>query len=338
MSDSVAAWHYDGRSAVRRHVHLSIEDGALHIAETGDMVPLDRLRAAGEGKIERFGLADQPGWRIELIGDVDPAWRALLPRQEKHGRLMDRFGVWPVLILCGALAVVAIMLFGMGTRVAARAVPLSWEMSLGEMASGRLDESSCAGPAGRAALARLVGRLHPDGPPVRVSVADLPIVNAVTLPGRQVILFRGLIDQARSPEEVAGVLAHEFGHVEHRDAMVALLRGYGLSLLLGGVDGGAITQTLISNRYSRSDESAADAAGLEMLQHAHISPRGIATLFDRLGRMEPTGGATARLFALLSTHPLSADRRRMFLEAPAAAASPALSPADWEALKTSCRK
>jgi Zn-dependent protease with chaperone function len=334
----VPAWHYDGRSAVRHRVHLFIADGALHIAETGATLPLDRLRASGEGSIQRFSLIDRPGWRIELDAPVDPAWLALLPRQEKHGRLMDRFGVWPVLIVAAGLAVIAILMLGAGTGVLARAIPLHWEIALGETVSGRMDQNNCAAPAGRAALDRLVTRLHPDGLPVRVVVVDLPIVNAVTLPGRQVVLFRGLLDQAQSPDEVAGVLAHEFGHVEHRDAMVALLRGYGLSLLLGGVDGGAITQTLISNRYSRDDERAADAAGLAVLARARVSPRATAGLFDRLSKIEPGGAGVTKLFALLSTHPLSAERRQAFLTASIAGATPSLSAADWLALKTSCRE
>lgn len=332
----VAAWHYDGRSAVRYRVHLSIADGGLHIAETGEAVPFDQLRASGEGAAQRFSRVDRPGWRIELDGPVDPAWLAVLPRQEKHGRLMDRFGVWPVLIVAAALAVIAIAMLGVGTGIAARAIPLRWEIALGETLSGRMEGNNCAAPAGRAALDRLVARLHPDGPPVRVVVVDLPIVNAVTLPGRQVLLFRGLLDQAESPDEVAGVLAHEFGHVEHRDAMVALLRGYGLSLLLGGVDGGAITQTLISNRYSRGDERSADASGLAALERARISPRAIAGLFDRLSRIEPSGAGTDKLFALLSTHPLSAERRQAFINAPIAGTTASLSPADWQALKASC--
>lgn len=332
----VAAWHYDGRSAVRHRVHLSIADGGLHIAETGETLPLGQLRASGEGAIQRFSLIDRPGWRIELDGPIDPTWLALLPRQEKHGRLIDRFGMWPVLIVAAVLAVSAIFLLGIGTSLAARAIPIRWEIALGETVSGRMEGNSCAAPAGRAALDRLVARLHPEGPSMRVVVVDLPIVNAVTLPGRQVILFRGLLDQAASPDEVAGVLAHEFGHVEHRDAMVASLRGYGLSLLLGGVDGGAITQTLISNRYSRGDERAADAAGLAALERAHVSPRAIAGLFDRLSKIEPSAVGTDKLFGLLSNHPLSADRREAFLSAPIAGTTPSLSSADWRALKAIC--
>ena len=335
--EAISAWHYDGRSAVRHQVHLSIAGDALRIVETGETIALSRLRAAGEGAILRFSLADEPGWRIELIGTPDAAWRALLPRQEKHGRLMDRFGVWPVLIVSGMLAVVAVLLLGVGTGVAARAIPLSWEMALGDTVAGRMDDQGCTAPAGHAALAHMIARLQPEGPPIRVTVVDLGIVNAVTLPGRQVIVFRGLLDEAQSSDEVAGVLAHEFGHVAHRDAMAALLRGYGLSLLIGGVDGGAITQTLISNRYSRNDERAADAAGLAALERAHVSARGIAALFDRLGKMEPAGAGVDRVFALLSTHPLPAERRQLFLDAPIAGTTPALSPSDWKALRTICK-
>ena len=42
------------------------------------------------------------------------------------------------------------------------------------------------------------------------------MVNAVALPGGRIILFQGLIDKAKSADEVAGVLAHELGHLRRR--------------------------------------------------------------------------------------------------------------------------
>lgn len=333
---TVAAWHYDGRSAVRHRVRARIGDGALTLIETGETVPLERLRPAGDHRIPAYGLIDQPGWRIEFAAPIAPEFQALLPGQEKHGRLMDRFGVKLTIGIGAMLAVAALYLFAVGSAAVARLIPIGWEVAMGNMLSDRVEKGTCGTPAGRAALDRLVGELHPEGPPIRVAVVDLPVVNAVTLPGRQILLFRGLLDQARSPDELAGVLAHEIGHVEHRDAMIALLRGYGLSLLLGGADGGAVMQTLISNRYSRGAERAADSAAIEALQRANISARATAGFFDRLSRREPGGMGADLAVALLSTHPLSGERRQAFLDAAEDNPRPALSPVEWRELKTGC--
>ena len=48
--------------------------------------------------------------------------------------------------------------------------------------------------------------------PVRVVLLDWRLVNAFAVPGGQIILTRGLVQTAGSPDEVAGVLAHELGH------------------------------------------------------------------------------------------------------------------------------
>ncbi|MDX7324874.1 M48 family metalloprotease, partial [Providencia rettgeri] len=80
------------------------------------------------------------------------------------------------------------------------------------------------------ALKTLATRIDPDDPRLEVDVVKLPMVNAVTLPGGRIVVFDGLIRAAKSPDEVAGVVAHEIGHVRHRDVMEGLLRQFGLSV------------------------------------------------------------------------------------------------------------
>jgi Zn-dependent protease with chaperone function len=48
-----------------------------------------------------------------------------------------------------------------------------------------------------------------------------PIPNAFALPGGKVYLFDGLLAKAENPDEIAGVLAHELGHLKHRDGIRA---------------------------------------------------------------------------------------------------------------------
>jgi predicted Zn-dependent protease len=205
--------------------------------------------------------------------------------------------------------------------------------------SGDLGGRVCTAPAGQRALDRLAGRLALPGSRVRVRVVDLGLVNAVTLPGRQVVLFRGLLGAARSPDEVAGVLGHELGHVENRDVMTGLLRDFGISLLIGGADGGKVANALLSSRYGRAAERAADAHAIAALARADISPADTAAFFDRLGKREP-GAVAGRLLTYLSTHPLSAERRRAFVAATRRAPPyrSAMSVGEWQALRQICER
>jgi predicted Zn-dependent protease len=211
-------------------------------------------------------------------------------------------------------------------------------MAFGESLTGDFGGRICTGAEGQQALDRLATRLSTDGRPVRIRVIDLGIVNAAALPGRQIVVLNGLIDKAESPDEVAGVLGHEIGHVERRHVMAALLRDFGLSLLLGGADGGAIAQGLLASRYSRGAEREADASAIEGMARAKVSPMPTAAFFARLGKDEAKLGRSVTMLNYISSHPLSEERRKRFAASfdKAAGYRPALSTAEWKAVRAMC--
>jgi Zn-dependent protease with chaperone function len=338
VPEPIPVWHYDGRTALRQAVTIATDGADLLIVETGERVPIADLLPMGQrGGPPVFGRKGVDGWRIGLTDPVPADWAASLPGQERHGGLLDRIGVVPALLVGAALAALFVFALSRGTSLIARLVPERWELAFGDAMAGDLGGRVCTAPAGQAALDRLTGRLSAGGGPARVRVVDMNIVNAVTLPGRQIVLFRGLIAAAQSPDEIAGVLGHELGHVDNRDVMTGLLRDFGISLLIGGADGGQIAQTLLSSRYGRAAERAADAHAITALTRADISPADTAAFFDRLGKSEPTSRA-GRLIGYVSTHPLSAERRQAFVAATRARPPyrPAMSAADWQALRTIC--
>ena len=101
---------------------------------------------------------------------------------------------------------------------------------------------------------------QPGQPPVRVQLIKLDMINAVAVPGARVLVFDGLVQQARSPDELAGVIGHEIGHVRKRHVMQAMLREFGLSALLSqskSALGNTLGQ-LTALRYSRQAEGEAD--------------------------------------------------------------------------------
>jgi len=339
MADPVQAWLYDGVTAERRQVTVTRVGPDLLIVETGDRVPFTSLRAIGDRQAMIFARSDQDGWRLGFAEPPPVALAAALPWQEHHGGLIDRVGIVAAVLIGLALAAVAVVTLTKGTALVARLIPERWELAFGDAMSGNLGGRVCTAPAGQRALDRLAGRLADRGSPVRVRVVDLGLVNAVTLPGRQVVIFRGLLGAARSPDEVAGVLGHELGHVENRDVMTGLLRDLGISLLIGGADGGRVVNALLSSRYGRTAERAADAHAIAALARADVSPADTAAFFDRLGKHEP-GAIAGRLLTYLSTHPLSAERRRAFVTATRRTPPyrPALSAEEWQALQGICAR
>ena len=156
------------------------------------------------------------------------------------------------------------------------------------------------------------------------------------------ILFRGLLDLAETPEEVAAVLAHEIGHVVHRDPTRLALRSAGsagiLSLALGDATGGAfaavMAEAALGAGHSRAAETAADGFAHEMLTAAGLPPEALGALFTRLEEIAPDTDGVLRHFM---SHPALAER---IAAADAAggevAGEPALAPEDWAALRAIC--
>jgi Zn-dependent protease with chaperone function len=118
-------------------------------------------------------------------------------------------------------------------------------------------------------------------------IADVPVVNAFTLPGHKVVINRGMLRNARDGDEVASVLAHEFGHVlnDHvfrgaiRRSLPSLLTAM-LSKTVGGMPQAA--DMVIDKAYSRQFERDADATGLILIQRAGIPAKAWEDLFKRM--------------------------------------------------------
>jgi predicted Zn-dependent protease len=175
---------------------------------------------------------------------------------------------------------------------------------------------------------------------MRVRVVDIPIPNAVALPGGQIALFNGILQQAKSPDEIAGVLGHEIGHVEHRHVMAGLIRQFGLGLVLGGSSKSVqYAQALVDARYGRAAESDADAYAIKTLTANRISTRPTAEFFARMSRHEASGNKTIdTAFSWLASHPVSTARRDRFLAADARITTPkpSMSAPEWAAVKAMC--
>ena len=196
----------------------------------------------------------------------------------------------------------------------------------------------CVAPEGEAALERLVQRLAANAGDheFKVYVSDQEVINAFAAPGGHIVLYQPIIAQASSAEEVAGVLAHEMGHVEEDHPTQALVEavGYGIfnAMTPGEPETEQVAQAVLTNHYSRNHELDADRHGVALLNAAGIDSRGLFSFFDRI---KEAGDEVPGAVEFLSTHP-SGEARRENLEDVASEGEPALTEAEWAALQAIC--
>jgi predicted Zn-dependent protease len=147
-------------------------------------------------------------------------------------------------------------------------------------------------------------------------VLDDPMPNAFALPGGFVFVTRGLLGVVNSEAELAGVLAHEVGHVNARHGVQALGRQSGAELgvwavpvaELRSLDGGAAAGVgLLFAEHTADAERQADDLGLRYVLAAGYDVREVADVFAALGRLEGVGGRSA-LPSWLTSHPDPGDR------------------------------
>lgn len=338
-------WHYDGRNALKRWPELRPQGDGFRLVEEGcesDPVSWDDLSfVSGDGGSSVYGHKHLPGWRLGFEGDVPPNITARLPAHSRYGNWIDRIGLIRASVAFAGVAAVALFIGLKTPGWVAPFVPMSWERKLGDAMVGDFGGRFCRTDAGQDALWKLVAKLEGPEDAPSVEVANIGMVNAVALPGGRIIIFQGLIEKAKSPEEVAGVLGHEMGHVRHRDTMQALIRQLGLSVILGGFSGdaGGYVNGALALSYGREAEAKADQASIEALRRANISPLDTAGFFNRMAKGEKAMGRMADALSYMSSHPLSDSRRKAFAASHAKNRSyqPALSPAEWRALRTMCR-
>jgi beta-barrel assembly-enhancing protease len=349
MTQFFSAWHFDGNTAVRRKVEVQTIGGNFYLLETERRhgpFAFEDLRYAGEqGGAQVYKLDGKDGWRLGLSGAIPGELAPLLPAARKYGGFIDRIGLGPASITFAVLSAITVAVVVWSPQWLAPLVPASVEKGLGDALVGDFGGRFCDTSKGRAALAKMTNALDPKAGELQVEVANIDMLNAVALPGGKVVIFQGLLDQAKSPDEVAGVLAHEIGHVRERHVMQGLLRQMGLAVVLGGFDGngGATLNSMLSTTYTRESEKEADDHSINAMRKAAISPVGTANFFERLSRLD--GSATmgkddqGRVVAgYMSSHPLSDDRKQLFQKSAVKgkAYKPALTYAEWTELKTMC--
>jgi predicted Zn-dependent protease len=235
---------------------------------------------------------------------------------------------WLLRLLAGMLALQALTgCAAMRQRLGYALVAPEVEANLGAQVAAQVEkqEKVLANAAVqeyvRTVATPLARRAQQDRPEVqfRLTVLDKPgEVNAFAAPGGYLYVYSGLLLAARDEAELAGVLAHEIGHVVARHSANQLAAQYGLELLASmalGENGPELArlaagmgQAGVMARFSREDEMQADKLAVRYLAATGYDPDGLVSLFKILLTRE--AGSRTPLEQFLASHPDTQDRIR----------------------------
>jgi Zn-dependent protease with chaperone function len=347
------AIYFDGKSNQRRAVTLHFAD-RLEIRD-GDAVLAawayaDIRRADGPaGMLRLSSLTAAALARLE-IRDAAVAADLVARCATLDENTPGRRGVAAIVgwSLAATVSIIAVVLFGV-PLAADRLTPLvpdGFERRLGEVADSQVktlfDAKVCDNSAGQKAFVKLMTAIRESAgldTAVQSGVLSSAVPNAFALPGGKVYMFKGLLAKAESADEIAGVLAHELGHLKHRDNMRGLIRNGGTSflvgLLFGDITGSSAlifaSRSLVTSSHSREAEQDADDFSMEVMHKLGRPTKPMGELLVRVTGKEGKG------LSIISSHPLSEDRlARMTREDRPASQPPLLTPEEWRSLKSIC--
>ena len=251
--------------------------------------------------------------------------------------------------LAATLSIVTVIWIGV-PLAADRLTPLlpqTFERRLGDVAEQQVKilfgGTVCESASGQAAFTKLVDAVRESAgldTSIQSHVLATPVPNAFALPGGKVYVFSGLLAKADNADEVAGVLAHEFGHLRHRDNMRNLIYNGGTSFLIGLLFGditgsGALifaSRSLVTASYTREAEQNADTFAIDVMHRLGRPTKPMGELIFRV-----TGKQGDKTLSILSSHPLTEDRlKRMSEEDRPPSGQPLLTKAEWASLKAIC--
>ena len=167
---------------------------------------------------------------------------------------------------------------------------------------------------------RILGATGPQSFDYRFFVVDDSQLNAFAVPGGSIYLYTGLIERAKSTDELAGVLGHEIVHIKARhmarssgpDA-ISILSLLGMVLLArtgaGGQAAGVVGQAVAATRqaaYSRQLEMESDTLGTRYMATAGFDPKGTIAFLKTLDQERALNPIDVP--AYIMTHPITQER------------------------------
>ena len=220
-------------------------------------------------------------------------------RAHASKRRFSEGGLWGLLLASVVLGIWGLFwLASDGVDYAVQQMPTSVDRTLGDSAKDSMSDfgEPVKDEEVRALCMAIFDALKVHAPQdqgfeYRLEVLENEMPNAFAMPGGQMVILTGLLEILDTPEEVAGVLAHELAHVYRRHSLKRLLQATGLITLgqiaMGDVAGaagmlaGAAGMAALQH-YSREAEEDADRQGTELMHRAGIDPENLAEAFRKL--------------------------------------------------------
>jgi predicted Zn-dependent protease len=330
---SYRAYYFDGINPIKHEVNITITRDGLKIQKLKDGTyfwwnlsetkQTNDIYADREIKLEKGDNIPE----ILIIKDLSfiESLKKISPHFQTKFQTTASRSKWlkTILYLSIASIITIIVLYKWLlpslTELIAQKIPVSWEVKLGKNYKeyfvsefGTCEEKELSDKIEHI-KDKLVKTINKTDYNYNVTILNFEMVNAFALPGGEIIIFKGLIEKASRPEELAGVMAHEIQHIEQRHTTKILIKDKSFEILMSAISGdtGGVdyalkaAKTLGGLAYRRSEESSADTEGIKMLVNARIDPYGLIDFFKT---MKKEYGNMPDIFKYISTHPDTEDR------------------------------
>jgi Zn-dependent protease with chaperone function len=349
------ARYADGRAAIFADAICTFAAEGVRIETQGQAHDwrYDALARADDnnGRIILKRIPDT-GERLMLEADAAAELRSAAPALFRPGAQGVERPTTVAAVIGGAWALAAVFLIGVPLMAApiADVMPARYRSQIADISWSQVDGFTTLCDDGDEATRLLNDAAYrmmtaadvPERDAIWITIVDAPFPNAFALPDHSIIVTDDLIAMSEHPDELMGVIAHEIAHIEHNHVMTNVVRQIGAGVFFDVVFGGAgagqaiaiASVNLAGLRYSRGDETGADARGLEYLDAANIDTGGLARLFERFEQMAQEQGGDIPL--LLSSHPASAERASVARSRSREGLSPSLNDSDWRAVRSVC--
>lgn len=317
----IAASYFDGKTSRKRKVELSVEDGIASISgEAERACPIADLRVSERVRHAARKVTFPDGAYLEVHDNA--ALNRLLAATGYQDPLVVRMQQsWRATLLAAALTVALLVLgylYGLpaASKAAANALPEKVERTIGRETLDFLDRGLLAPSALPQAQRDAIVTRFKALVPARGDLPSYEIVfrksrvgpNAFALPSGQIVLTDEIVKMVDDEDAVAGILAHELGHLHERHLMRRLIQSSAIgavaTVFFGDVSSVAanIPTLMLDLKYSRDAEREADDYAVAMLKANGIGLSSLIRMFEKLG--EKSGDPTP----YLSSHPASAER------------------------------
>jgi len=340
----LAATYIDSQDFGTEFVKISIVRNELIIRKLDEDVILARWPISSLTQHRRLNGRIALQWLpsnalVEFEADHSLAtmpWKNKLPGQI-HKSTISKGVVWLLLA-----AILPVSFFALLPMVA-YFIPWQVETYIFNNSHPFNDDQYCSkwgSGVSKASFDKIIERIYPIYEddldfPLNVHVIRGNEINAFAAPGGAIFIFNSLISQADSPEEVAGILAHEIQHVKQRHVMEKILRRF-VPLLLSNIIPGANSveinptlQFIMHTEYFKNQEYQADLGAVQRLVDAGVNVTGISNFFSK----KEKGSADWPIF---SDHPSYGTRIKIFEAHATADYSSIISEHEWQQVKRLC--